>query len=593
MKTRVLQCCSILLALLLVLSACVPVTEAPGAVPAAEEPPGPAPAEAPAEEGLPRNQTLYKAGQAWGPPTTFNPLAGGASWPTSGNRQLVYETLFTFNQLTGELDPILGKELSMPDETSFLVTMHEGTRWHDGQPLTTDDVVFTLELGRDAPDIVYSTFWDYVSEVVVTGERTIEFRLNPERLNPGMVRNYLATIQILPKHVWEERAGGEEPVTQFVDMEPLGSGPYKLQAYSAERIAIERVDDYWGKDVYGLPVPRYIVHPIFKSNDDGNLAFQQGEVDFSQQFAPQIWKMWEELELPVGTWYKEEPYYMPGGIPMMWINIHKPGLDNPLVRRAIAYSIDYALIAATAMSRYSAPVASSLIVPKGGEDKFFDQELVDTYGWKHDPEEAVRILEEELGATKGDDGIYVLPDGTRLGPWTVQCPYGWTDWMTSLEVVSQSTREVGIEINTEFPDAPVCLSEMRNGDFDLAMYSPAAATAAAPWQRFRDVLDDRGLPDFGTQAFWNYGRYSNPEVYDLLDGAAAATDEETLRELFGELDRIYMTDIPAIGLVYRPLEFYEYNETWWTGFPDEEDPWAPPQHQQAGVRILFGIEPKE
>lgn len=72
-------------------------------------------------------------------------------------------------------------------------------------------------------------------------------------------------------------------------MQPVGSGPYKLQDASPERVVIVRDDNYWGKTVFGgLPKPQYIVHPIFKSNDDGNLAFQQGQLDISQQFTPVI-----------------------------------------------------------------------------------------------------------------------------------------------------------------------------------------------------------------------------------------------------------------------------------------------------------------
>lgn len=592
MKTRVLQSCSILLALLLVAVACVPVTETPAAQPAAA-PEAAASQAAPAAGGeLPRNETVYIGGFQWGPPTTFNPMAGSVNWPASGNQNLLYESLYAFNLLTGQLDPLLAKELTFTDQGTAIVALQPDTKWQDGEALTTDDILFTYGLAKDNPDLPFSTFWDYVSDMQATADRTIELTLNPERVNPGMVRNYLCTVRILPKHVWEARLGGEVAISQFVDTEPIGSGPYKVLDFSAERIAVERDDNYWGKAVYGLPVPKYVVHPIFKSNDDGNLALQTGALDLSQQFVPQIWLMWEEKGQPVGTWFKEEPFYVPGGIPFMFINLHKPGLENPLVRRAIAYAINYPLIAATAMSRYSVPVSSSLIVPKGGEDKYFDAEAIKANGWEYDPAKAVEILENELKATKGSDGTYVLPDGTRLGPWKVICPYGWTDWMTALEVVAQSAKEVGIDISTEFPDSPVCYSKTRNGDFDLTLFSIAAATPASPWLRFRDVLDDRGLPEFGTQAFWNYCRYSNPAVYDLLDQAATETDEATLKGVLGELDKIYMADIPGIGLMYRPLEFYEFNESVWTGFPTSENPWAPPQHQHAGIRVLFGIKPK-
>src|SRR5690606_22312859 len=241
-----------------------------------------------------------------------------------------------------------------------------------------------------------------------------------------------------------------------IDLDPVGSGPYQIANSSSEQVVLIRHEDYWGAEVVGMPAPKNIVHPIFDSNDAGNLALQRGEVDFSQQFAPQIWQMWEDRELPVGTWFKEEPYYIPGSIPTMHINISKPGLDNPLVRRALAHAINYPQIAETAMSRYSEPAFPSLIVPRGAEEQFFDAEAVaaSENGWEYNPDRAREILETELGATLDGD-VYVLEDGTRLGPWKVQCPFGWTDWMTALELVAQGAQEVGIDITTEFPEAPV------------------------------------------------------------------------------------------------------------------------------------------
>ncbi|HHY99116.1 MAG TPA: ABC transporter substrate-binding protein, partial [Firmicutes bacterium] len=373
------------------------------------------------------------------------------------------------------------------------------------------------------------------------------------------------------------------------NFEPVGSGPYKLLSYSPEQIVVERDDNYWGIPYFGKPAPKYIVHPIFKSNDAGNLALERAEVDLSQQFCPEIWKMWENKKLPVGTWYKKSPYHIPASIPSLFINIHKHPLDLPQVRRALAYAIDYEKIAETAMSRYSPPAQSSLLIPVGvPEKKYFNADDVKKYGWEYNPQKAVEILEKELKAKKGPDGIYVLPDGTRLGPFIAECPYGWTDWMTSLEVVAASARKVGIEIRTQYPDAPVWTDHRNTGNFDLLMNTPAGGYSPAhPWVRFRDVMDIRGVPPVGQVAYWNYNRYSNPKVGELLDKAAATSDEKELTEIYRELNQIFMKDIPIIPLEYRPWEFYEFNETYWTGFPTDDNPTAPPQHNFAGVKILY------
>jgi peptide/nickel transport system substrate-binding protein len=592
MSARFLRRCSVVAILGLILAACGSVATPPANQSTAGPAAAPTAPQGAASGQLPRNATLYVAGFQWGPHTTFNPLNSSPTWPSSGQQELLYETLFAFNLLSGELEPLLAKELTFSDQTTAQITLQDGTTWQDGKPLTPEDVVFSFGLAKSHTDLPYSTFWQYVSEFSSTGERTLQIKLNPDQINPIMVKQFLATVRILPKHIWEAREKSGESLAQFVENEPVGSGPYKVQTFSPERIVLVRDDAYWGKPIYGSVAPQYMIHPIFKSNDDGNLAFQRGEVDLSQQFTPQIWQMWEQKGLPVGTWYKQEPYYVPGSIPMLMINVHKPGLDNPKVRLALAYSINYPQIAATAMSRYSIPVKSSLIIPVGSEEKFFNAQQVADLGWSYNPDKAKQILEQELGAKQGSDGIYVLPDGTRLGPYKAQTPYGWTDWMTAIDLVSQSAKAVGIDVSSEFPDQPVVNTKIRNGDFDLTLWFVAGATPASPWQRFRDVLDDRGVPDFGQQAFWNYGRFKNPDVPVLLDRAAATTDPELQKGYYSALDKIFIENIPTIPLMYRPLEFYEYNETVWTGFPNADNPTAPPMHQQAGIKLYYQLKAK-
>lgn len=538
-------------------------------------------------EGLPRNETLYIAGHQWGPPAHFNPLAPNPAWPTNGTGSTgpggggyIYEPLFLYNIVDGRFEPLLARDFEWVRADTMRIHLQPGTRWQDGRALTARDVVFTFDLARRF-SLGYSSFWQHVASMTALDDRTVEIRLDPARPNRLLVEEYVATVFILPEHIWAPIADqGRTALFQFENLNPVGSGPYVVDSYSPERIVLRRFEDYWGKALYGMPAPRYLVHPIFKSNDAGNLALRQAEVDLSQQFVPQVWT------LPnVKTWFPNEPYYIPGSIPLMIVNVHKKGLDRVQVRRALAYSIDYALIARTAMSRYSEPANSSLIIPTGVESRYFDRELVERYGWKYAPQRSVEILEKELGARKGPDGIYVLPDGTKLS-FTVQTPYGWTDWMAALEVVSQSARQVGIEVRTEFPQAPVVTSNVQQGNFDLVLWYVSGVGPASPWTRFRDVMDDRGVAPIGEPTFQNYGRFSHPDVARLLDRAAQAGSAQELKQIYGELDRIFMENVPAIPLMYRPLQFYEFNETHWTGFPTAADPKAPPLFVISVLRVI-------
>jgi len=589
----------------LMLSACAPTQPAAPAAPAATTAPAApvattapaaptattAPAAPAAPAQLPRKETLYIAGFQWQSPQNWNPYTPGPDWPVAAGHMLIYEALFAFNMVTGQLDPLLAKELKVVDATTMEITLQDGTKWQDGKPLTTEDVVYTYELAKTQTDFRFATLFNYISEIQAVDAKTLRIKLNEKQINPGFVKHFLRDIHILPKHLWQPREASGK-LSAFVDTAPVGSGPYKLLSYSPERVALVRNDDYWGKAIYGLPAPKYVVHPIFKTNDVGNLAFQNGEVDVMQQFTPQIWKMWEEAKVPVGTWFNKEPYYLPGNIPMLILNVSKKGLDNPLVRRALAYSINYPLIAQTAMSRYSIPANSSLILPSGGEAALFNADQVKALGWTYDPAKAKDILENQLKAKKGADGIYVLPDGTRLGPWSTRCPSGWTDWQTGINIVVQSAKAVGFDLQEDYPDWPVVRSKMQNGDFDITLITYMGVGPASPWQRFRDAMDIRGVPEMGKTAFWNYNRFTAPGVAELLDKAGQAADPTTVKDIYAQLDKIFMENVPTIPIMYRPLEFYEFNQSVWTGFPTSENPYAPPQFTGAGIRWFYQIKAK-
>ena len=524
---------------------------------------------------------------ASGVPTNFNPLGASPAWPTaSGQTQLIYETLLRFNLLDGTLQPGLAKELQEPEPGVLVLPLQEGTTWSDGTDLTADDVVFTFELAEKVA-LGYSNVWTYLESVEAVDPRTVRFTVKKKPYNPGSVKDAIAGTFIVPKHVWE--SVDVEEILKETNLKPVGSGPFTLERYDQTQINLARFDDYWGKEIFGTPAMKTINHPIFKSNNDSDLKLESGELDAAQTFTSQIWKMWEK-GAPVGTWLKEKPYYLPGNLPLLEINANVKGLDNAGVRRAIAHCIDYAVIASTAMSDYSDPAQASLILPTGAEGKYFDQASVDQGGWTHDPDKAIDILENELKCTKGSDGVYSLPDGTRLGPWKAITPTGWTDWNTALEVVARSCKAVGIDVITEFPQAPQVTTAIQNGDFELACWNASGVSIASPWTRFRDVLDDRGIAPIGKTAFANFTRFSHPDVAALLDSVGSAASDAELKEIYTKLDTIYREGIPVVPLMYRPNEFYEYNASNWTNFPDEKNPYAPPGWTGASIGWIFGIK---
>ncbi|SEB03629.1 ABC transporter substrate-binding protein [Paenibacillus sp. 276b] len=544
----------------------------------------------------PRNETLYINGLQWGPPTNFNLLSGNPAFPVNyGNsRELVYETLFMVNQLDGGLEPLLGNSYEWTDETTLRIELNADAKWSDGTAFTADDVVYTYELGKKY-DINWSSFWTYISEVKADGAQAVEIKLNPDNPNKLTVLDSIELIPMLPKHIWEEiekkNNNDLTAIRKEVNDNPVGTGAYKLHFYNDQKITIVRDDNYWGQKLFGkLPAPKYITHVIYKDNAAGDLAFKSGQVDVSQQFIPQVWKMWEG-GAAVKTYLKDAPYYLPGSMPSIFFNLSKAGLDNADVRRAIAMSINYDKISELAMSGYSAPMQPSLTLISDAESKYIDQDAIKSLQWTMDIEGANALL-DKIGATKGKDGIRVL-NGKRLGPFEVECPYGWSDWNAALEIVAQSAKAIGIEIRTKFPESPVWTNDLQTGKFDIIMNTPAGGVSPSqPWNRAMTIMYSKGVAPMGEMAFWNWGRYQNDRADAIIEEIPSVSDEAKLKSLYTELNTIWLKDIPSIPLMYRPWVFDTVNESVWKGFPTEGDGTnIPPQISMdgAGIKALYQI----
>ena len=101
----------------------------------------------------------------------------------------------------------------------------------------------------------------------------------------------------------------------------------------------------------------------------------------------------------------------------------------------------------------------------------------------------------------------------------------------------------------------------------------------------------RGVPKPGASAFYNYGRFSHPQVAGLLDQAATASND-AVKGLYKQLDDIFRENAPMIPLMYRPLDFFEYNATYWKGFPSAKNPTGCPTFRGDGIAWLYGLSPK-
>ena len=575
-----------------------------------------------AASDFPREKTLYVGGDQWGEPNTFNPLCDWPAWPVKGKADLLYEPLMVFNSLSGEMEPLLAHSLEKtPDVIS--VILDSRAKWSDGTPLTAEDVVFSFSIGKNyknAP-MNYAAVVDLISDVTVdkvpdpltngkTQAEKVHFFVNKKaRNNPLIVLDQLQAVRILPKHVIApmlEKLGNDFTAFQKEKMDkiPVVSGPYNLDSYSSEKVVLKRRDDYWGNAALRgnkKPAPEYYIHPIYKSNDHFSVALQQGNLDVSMTYIPRIWM---KVKDNVGTWYKKEPYFVPGCIPLMLINLTRYPLSDKNFRRAMACAINYTEIKDLAISGYTPEIKPGLIMPYGIEKKFFSDEDAQKYGAHFDTAMAKQLLKEAgfKSIFDKDGNLVQMNDakGKKVPTLLITSPAGWSDWEAMVKIAVKGMRAVGIDVREGFVDASLYWQALPFGKFDLLMYKPdPEATPSKPWSRLDIIMSARNWKPEGERMNENQGRYNNPKsknynraVDSLLIAIPHIMDEAELIKAYRALNVIFMQDQPALPLAYLPEQFYEFSTKHWTNWATEENPYAPPQppFYAAGVKMLWELK---
>jgi len=552
---------------------------------------------------LPRNETLYFNGLQWGAPMGNNPYGNtNNAFAEQGHRQLQFETLFTYNLLDGKLYPQIADSYSWSGQT-LTVKLNKNVKFTDGTALTSEDVVYVFDLAKKYT-IGISGYWQYLDSVTAQDDYTVIFQGKaPPNFNMKQMEAAISEVSITPKFYWEAKIIlgllGEDvtDLFNFMGWDCYGTGPYKIFYNDVTKIVLIRNDGYWGKHPsrYGkLPAPKYIAHKIYESNSEGDYAFRKGEVDVSQQFVFQIWNMWDN-GLPVETYITESPYYLPGVIPSIIFNTTKPGLNDKAVRKAIAMAIDYEMIRINSMSEYTAKKQASMMLPLPQEQALIDLDALKPYQWEGiDINGAFKLL-NDAGWTVGLDGIRGKGD-VRLS-FKVECPYGWSDWNASLQVVARATSMLGMDVKTYFPSAEQWSNDRFTGNFDIIMDNTGGQGVSAPWSRAYAMMYSKYLPPVGTpNMVGNWGRYSNARVDAIIDQIANETRFTATKALWTELNKIYLDEMPAVGLMYRPWLFHQINASVWTGFPKLNDGTNVPPTILAdgyGIKGLYNLKLKK
>lgn len=464
-----------------------------------------------------------KKGGVWRMAITANPTAYPITAPGALTDILVNKTIYNClvqYRLEGdaiEVVPDLAESWEAASDLSeYTFKLKSGVTWHDGQPLTAEDVKFTMDAVLD-PNVNASGrgVVSSIDSTEVVDDQTVKFVLKYPFASLPIMLGY--NKPIVPKHLLEGQDLNEP--AEFL-RKPIGTGPFKFQEFvQGSHLAVEANPDYFE----GAPLLDGI---IFKIIPDGNARVAQvrsGEIDFTVIEPAQIDALSGVDNVEI-RYVPQVNYYF------FAINHSSPKMQDVRVRQALVYAINRQAIVDQVLKGHG-KVATGPINPLLGP--YYNPD-VPTYDY--DPERAAALL-EEAGWTKGSDGILTNAQGEKL---TIRFngPKGYPAMEQVITYAQQEYQKLGIQVTLEIVDWPVHLDMYHNLEYDLLMewwITPPDA----------DLYDH-----YHSESSSNWWAYKNPEIDDLIVKARSEPDEQRRIELYHELQRKLAEDVPVVYLYY-------------------------------------------
>jgi microcin C transport system substrate-binding protein len=278
----------------------------------------------------------------------FNIAVAGVKGSIAPAANMIYETLMARSQDEVATEyGLLAEAASHPDDFAWVIyRLRKEARWHDGKPVTPEDVIFSIEvLKKYSP--TYASYYRHVEKVEKIGERDIKFTFDA----PGNreLPTIVGELEVLPKHYWEgtDSQGRKRDVSATTLEKPLGSGPYRIKDFVAGRsVVLERVKDYWGAN---LPVrigQENFDEMRFEFFRDNLVALEAFKADQADWIAENSAKQWATAyEFPAvaekRVVLERFPINDSGRMQAFALNVRREQFRDARVRRAFNYAFDF------------------------------------------------------------------------------------------------------------------------------------------------------------------------------------------------------------------------------------------------------------
>ncbi|MBY0381908.1 MAG: extracellular solute-binding protein [Xanthobacteraceae bacterium] len=457
---------------------------------------------------------------------------------------------------------LLAESVSYPEDySSVTYRLRAQAKWHDGKPVTPDDVIFSFNAFKTYHPF-YSAYYRHVTTVEKAGDRDIKFTFDA----PGNreLPQIVGQLMVLPKHYWEGTgASGQKRDISATTLEPpLGSGPYRIKTFSAGRsIVLERVPDYWGRAL-NVNIGRHNFDELrieyFRDSTVVLEAFKGDQIDWRNENSAKNWATaYDFPAVSDGRVIKEEfPNRSSGIMQAFAINIRRDKFKDARVRRALNYAFDFEETNKQLFfgqyerinSYFYGTELASTGLPQGREleiletvrgqvpDDVFTTEYTNPVGGnpenvRSNLREASRLL-KEAGYEVRDRKLVNAKSGA---PLDIELLVFDPNFERVMLFFKPSLERLGINVSVRTVDPIQYENRLRSSDFDIVVNSWGESLSPGNEQR-----ENWGSQAANTPGSSNIVGIADPAIDKLIDRVIFAKDRADLVAATKALDRVLL-----------------------------------------------------
>lgn len=479
----------------------------------------------------------------------------------AGAASMAIETLM--DQHLGEPSTeygLLAESVEHPRDNSWVIfNLRPEARFHDGSPVTAEDVAFSFRILRDEGQPFYRYYYRNVTDIEVLGERRIKFAFS-EAGNRELPQ-IMGQLPVFSKAYWKGREFGATTLEA-----PMGSGPYKVvQVEPNRRVILERVKDYWGKDL-GLNRGRYnydrVQFEYFADRTAVLEAFKGYIYDYRTENSSKDWATAYDFPAVRRGDVKVElvKHHRPTGMQGFVYNLRRPVFQNRALRRALAYAFDfewanenlfYGQYQRTRSFFSNTELASSglpskeelkLLEPLRGQipDEVFTEpyEPPSTKGGslRQNLGKAFKILRE--AGYRFEDNKLLTPEGEQV---SFEILLADPNFERIVLPFAKNLQRLGVDATLRTVDAAQYQNRVRAFDFDMIVGS--FPQSESPGNEQRDFFGSEAADRPGSR---NVSGLKSAAVDQLIDDVIFAKDRDALITATRALDRVLLREYIVI-----------------------------------------------